>query len=138
MTYSRQPFPLSAPGTFGDPGPSFAGAIQQIRWVPGTADTGADLTISLHPRLGGRSGGTVGVANDTGHGFNVYSRVNVLGSQFTEHLRAPVGFSGGIDNTGDSGWVPYVAAGDRLRVKVINQAGATANLDGTLYVWTKE
>lgn len=109
----RQLFEFNDTGTFGDTGPSFSGFIHQLRWNPTAGDTGCDLQIAMLPKQG-----------DTGDGWLIYSKTNVLGANFSE--------------INDTGLLRTVAAGDRLRVKGINQAGVATALVGRLYVWTGE
>lgn len=109
----RQIFEFNDTGTAGDTGPAFSGFVHQLRWAndTGTAgDTGCDLQIALLPRMG-----------DTGDGWLIYSKTNVMGSNFFD--------------TNDTGLTRTAAAGDRLRVKIINQAGVATALQGRLYVW---
>lgn len=121
MTITRQLFQFNDTGTFSDTGPATWGAIRQIRWNPTGGDTGADLEISLQPRTG-----------DTGDGWLIYSKANALVSNFAHGLGQRQ-----VDSTGkaDTGLVPIYAAGDRIRPKVTNQAGATTATTGRLYVW---
>ncbi len=118
--------------THGDTGPSFFGEIMQMRWSPqdtGVADTGGDLQVGLYPELPG----------DTGLGFLIVDETDVMGLGFTRAPRQPGHAPDGTD-TGVDEYFPYVAAGDRLRVKVT--AGRTladsGQTDGTLYVWTRQ
>jgi hypothetical protein len=91
-----------------------------MRWVPTTADTGADLQIALLPKQG-----------DTGDGWLFVDDTDCLGVQFT---RVPFQQRYGADGSSDTGNdVPVIAAGDRLRVKVIPGGAACA---GRLYVWS--
>lgn len=124
----RQLFEVSTDtGTWGDTGPHFSGVIQQIRWNPTTADTGADLAIALLPRQ-----------NDTGDGWLIYNDNDSLGVDFVRGLRQPQHGSDGAPDPADTGaafGVPIVAAGDRLRVKVTPGGTAVA---GRLYVWSRD
>jgi hypothetical protein len=123
MTMTRQIFEFNDTGTAGDTGPATFGAIRQIRWNPTTADTGADLQISLLPRMG-----------DTGDGWLIYSKANVLGAQFAYALGQMA-----VDHVGktDTGLALIVTAGDRLRPKVVNQAGVATATVGRLYIWVE-
>jgi hypothetical protein len=123
MAITRQIFEFNDTGTAGDTGPATNGAIRQIRWSPTTADTGADLQIALLPRMG-----------DTGDGWLIYSRANVLGTQFVGGLGQSTLDHSGLSDTGLS---LIVAAGERLRAKVINQAGVTTATVGRLYIWVE-
>lgn len=105
----------------------FSGAVHQMHWNPDVGDTGGDLTVSLLPKSG-----------DTGDGFQIYSEVDCLGSDFTRAPRqAQHGPDGSIDpaDTGAAFGVPVVAAGDRLQVKV---TPGGSSVSGRLYVWTYE
>lgn len=112
-------------GTWGDTGPGFFGAIQQMRWNPDSMDTGADLVVMVLPKEG-----------DTGDGWVVYNDNDCLGTNFVKALRQPQHGSDGAADPADTGaafGVPIVGAGDRIRVKVIpGGAGGT----GRLYIWT--
>jgi len=123
MAITRQIFEFADTGTAGDTGPATNGIIRQIRWNPTTADTGADLQISLLPRMG-----------DTGDGWLIYSKANVLGSNFASGLGQMA-----VDHVGktDTGLYPIVAAGDRIRPKVVNQAGVATATTGRLYIWVE-
>ena len=123
MAVTRQIFEFNDTGTAGDTGPATWGAIRQIRWNPTSGDTGADLNISLLPRQG-----------DTGDGWLIYSKVNALVSNFAFGLGQMA-----VDHVGktDTGLYPIYAAGDRIRPKVVNQAGATTATVGRLYVWVE-
>lgn len=123
MTITRQVFEFNDTGTAGDTGPATFGAIRQIRWNPSAADTGADLQISLLPRVG-----------DTGDGWLIYSKANVLATQFAYGLGQLA-----VDQVGktDTGLCLIVAAGDRIRPKVVNQAGVGTATAGRLYIWVE-
>ncbi|MEY9099066.1 hypothetical protein ABIA24_001975 [Sinorhizobium fredii] len=118
---TRQIFEFNDTGRAGDTGPAVFGTIRQIRWNPTTADTGADLQISLLPRQG-----------DTGDGWLIYSKANVLGANFASALGQRAVDAAGVT---DTGLYPIYAAGERLRVKVINQAGVSTATTGRLYIW---
>lgn len=124
MGVSRQLFEFNDTGTAGDTGPATFGIIQQMRWNKISGDTGADLQIALLPKMG-----------DTGDGWLIYSKANVLVSNFARAFGQRA-----VDAAGatDTGLVPIVAAGDRIRVKVINQAGTGTALAGRLYIWTMD
>lgn len=128
MPMTRQLFNVSTDtGTWGDTGPAFNGTVMQMHWNPSTADTGADLAISLLPRSG-----------DTGDGWLIYNDNDCLGADFTRAPRQPMhGADGAADpaDTGAAFGVPIVAAGDRLRIKVTPGGAAVA---GRLYIWTQE
>lgn len=121
MTMTRQIFEFNDTGTAGDTGPSSFGFIHQMRWNPTGGDTGCDLQVSLLPRMG-----------DTGDGWLVINDTNVMGTQF---VRVPGQRQHDAAGVTDTGLVPIVMAGDRLRVKIINQAGVATALQGRLYVW---
>lgn len=124
----RQLFHVSTGmGEWADTGPAFHGAIMQMGWQPSTADTGADLQITLLPQPG-----------DSGDGWLIYNDNDCLGADFLKALRQPMHGSDGAPDPADTGaafGVPIVAAGDRLKVKVIPGGTAVA---GKLYVWTRE
>jgi hypothetical protein len=130
MPYQRMLFNINTDtGSFGDTGPPFHGEIKQVRWNPTTADTGADLKLALLPRAG-----------DTGDGFEFYNDNDVLGTNFNRVPRqvqhdadgSVALYSGAAADTGATLTAPIVAAGDRLRVKVIPGGAAVA---GRLYIW---
>jgi hypothetical protein len=121
MPIKRTRFPLSDTGTFGDTG-FLNGELAQVRWVP-TTDTGHTLTLTVMPSEG-----------DTGHGFNVLvSDSGFQSDQWTSHPRAKVV---DVNQAQDTGMVPYVAAGDKLRVKIVSTGTGTTS--GTLYVYAKD
>jgi hypothetical protein len=121
MTMTRQIFEFNDTGTAGDTGPAFFGKICQMRWNPTGGDTGADLEVSLLPKMG-----------DTGDGWLIYTKANVLVSNFAHGLGQMA-----VDRVGktDTGLYPVCGAGDRIRPKVRNQVGATAATAGRLYFW---
>lgn len=124
MAMTRQIFEFNDTGTFGDTGPATFGAIRQIRWNPtDVTDSGADLHISLLPRMG-----------DTGDGWLIYSKADVLGVQFASSIGQMA-----VDQVGktDTGLYPIVAAGDRIRPKVVNAGGVGAATVGRLYIWVE-
>lgn len=110
-------------GTQSFTGPSFMGGLMQIGWDVSTADTGADLEISLQP----------GDASDTGDGWTVYNNNDCLGADFLQPLLRNVVHANGLDTGAGGAQAPIAAAGDKLRVKVTPGGSAVA---GTLYVWT--
>lgn len=107
-------------GTQGDTGPAIFGELAQIRWNPTTADTGADLALTVLPRAG-----------DTGDGWDILSDNDCLGVNFTRVLRQDTHDPAGVSDTGSA---PIVMAGDRLRVKIVPAGGSPA---GRLYVYFK-
>lgn len=117
----RQIFEFNDTGTAGDTGPSFSGFIHQMRWNPTGGDTGCDLQVALLPRAG-----------DTGDGWLIINDANVMGAQF---VRVPGQRQQDSAGVTDTGLVPIAAAGDRLRVKIINQAGVATATAGRLYIW---
>lgn len=123
MAMTRQIFEFSDTGTAGDTGPATSGVIRQIRWNPSAADTGADLHISLLPRMG-----------DTGDGWMIYSKANVLGTQFAYALGQMAVNQVGVT---DTGLALIALAGDRIRPKVVNQAGVATATVGRLYIWVE-
>jgi hypothetical protein len=124
MPITRQVFEFNDTGTAGDTGPATHGVIRQIRWNPSAADTGADLHISLLPKQG-----------DTGDGWLIYSRANVLGAQFSGALGQRAVDQAGLQDTGQLALITL--AGDRLRPKVVNQAGTGTATVGRLYIWVE-
>lgn len=128
----RHTLNLSASGgaAGGDTGPSFHGEVSQVRWIPDTDDTGQSGTLSLS-LLMEKEG-------DTGLGFVVYSEASLnLGTDVLRYPRQPVVFSTGAGNSGDTGYVPVIAAGERLRGKVT--PGDTGMvIAGRLIVWTRD
>lgn len=123
MAMTRQIFEFSDTGTAGDTGPATSGVIRQIRWNPSAADTGADLQIALLPRMG-----------DTGDGWLIYSKANVLGTQFAYALGQMAVNQVGVT---DTGLALIALAGDRIRPKVVNQAGVATATVGRLYIWVE-
>lgn len=109
---TRHLFQLSDTGTFTDTGGPVYGQIKQIRWNPDAGDTGCDLQLTMLPRTG-----------DTGDGWIFYSKANMLGANFFD--------------TNDTGLLRTVAAGDRIQVRVINQAGVATATAGRLYVYVE-
>jgi TPP-dependent 2-oxoacid decarboxylase len=108
------------------------GEISQMRWVPTTADTGADLQVGLHIRHG-----DTGIA-DTGDGWLFYNVTDCLGTQFTKVPTQPMHGSDGSADPADTGaqfGAPIVTCGDRIRVKVIPGGSACV---GRLYIWTTD
>lgn len=121
---SKQVFVFDDTGTFGDTGPAFNGEIAQMHWQPDQADTGADLQLRLIP-----------ARSDTGDAVLVFNDNDVLNSSFT---RVPVQAGHDISglDTGVDSYYPIVGAGDRLHARVIS--GATAAVQGRLYLWIKD
>ena len=130
--YNRQLFTITtdtgvaANAVKGDTGPAMFGEIMQVRVLPREADTGGDLEIGLYPTQG-----------DTGDGFLIYNDNDSLGVASLIAPRQSITVAG--DGTNDTGWAPYVAAGDHLRVKV--RAGRVVAAGGTnqvrVMVWSK-
>lgn len=122
---TRQLFevPLNAgdTGTQGDTGPMTFGEIAQVRWNPTTADTGADLTITVLPRAG-----------DTGDGWDILADNDSLGVNFVKVPRQDTHDLAGVSDTGSA---PIVLGGDRLRVKIVPAGGSPA---GRLYIYIRE
>lgn len=111
-------------GAASDTGPPIWGTIRQIGWNAETNDTGGDLSIRLMPAG----------SSDTGLSFLIYSDNDVLGTDFIRPLVHnafdATGFDSGVDE-----YRAYVAAGDRLSVKV--DAGEPP-VKGIVYVWVDE
>ena len=120
---TRQLFEVAADtGTWIDTGPAVNGALLQVRWNPtGTADTGADLLLSVRPSNG-----------DTGLMWDILNDNDCLGVDFVRGLRQRLH---GSDGAVDTGAGPIVLAGDRIRVKVT--PGGTSAI-GKLYIWTTD
>lgn len=107
-------------GRWVDTGQPVSGGLVQMRWVPDTADTGADLKLTLLPR-------TV----DTGDGWAFYDDNDCLGAQFTKVPVQPAHQSDGLD-TGADFSTAIAFAGDRPRVEVTPGGAAVV---GRLYLW---
>jgi hypothetical protein len=105
---------------FTDTGPGVNGAILQMRWYPTVVDTGGDLRVDL-----------LVDERDTGKSIVVYNDNDCLGAAFTRVPTQPQNHPDGAD-TGASSDVPFVAAGERLRVTIT--PGGTS-IAGQLYVW---
>lgn len=116
----RVPTNAGDTGTQGDTGPPLTGELMQLHWNPTTADTGGDLTIAVLPR-----------EDDTGDGWNIYSKTDILGSNFTAAPMQRIFDAAGLS---DTGMTPIVFAGDRLRIKIVPAGGSPA---GRLYVYTR-
>lgn len=118
----RQVFSVSTDtGRWSQVGAPVSGGLVQMRWVPDTADTGADLKLTLLPKAGA----------DTGDGWAFYDNNDCLGAQFTQ---VPVQSShqgDGLD-TGSDQMMSIAFAGDAPRVEVIPGGAAVA---GRLYLW---
>ena len=99
------------------------GEIRQLRWNPTSIDTGADLYVALVPKAG-----------DTGDAFQIYNNNDCLGANFTHFPTQQTHHSDGVD-TGSTTEEYFVAAGDRLRIKVLPGQGECA---GRLYVYVKD
>jgi hypothetical protein len=110
-------------GTQGDTGPALNGIIHQCRWSPTTVDTGADLYLALLTQMG-----------DTAGGMQMISDNDCLGAGFTKQLTFPQTHQDGFD-TGASADVPFVAAGERPRLKVTPGGAAVA---GKLYLYIED
>jgi hypothetical protein len=123
---NRHRFDISGSSSaFSDTGPHINGAILQMRWYPTTADTGGDLAIDLMPSTD---------PNDTGFAWTFFNDNDCLGAAFTKVPTQPMHHSDGFD-TGASGDVPIVAAGERLRVRITPGGSSIA---GKLWVWWVE
>lgn len=107
----------------GDTGQVIWGEVRQIRWNPTSVDTGGDLYIALLPKMG-----------DSGDGFAILNDNDCLGANFTRWLGYPTSHLEGTDTGRGTGACP-VAAGDRLRIKVLP---GQAECRGRLYVYVKE
>lgn len=106
-------------GDWTDTGPSFAGEVKQLQYVPdGTAplDTGCDIDIVLAQS-----------------GAPVANYDNIGGAGFTKRPSIPVADTGGALVTALRS--PPVSAGEALRVSVAQSANAVGQKRGTLYVW---
>jgi hypothetical protein len=126
MPMQRQLYQVSTDtGSWSDTGLPIMGEIRQIGWQPSTPDTGGDVVVTLLPQPG-----------DSGDGWVIAAYPDCLGGDFLRAPRIPQhGIDGNPDpaDTGAAFGVPVVAAGDRLRVRIIPGGSAVA---GKLYVWT--
>jgi hypothetical protein len=110
----RQVFEVSTDtGRWSRAGSPVSGGLVQMRWVPSTADTGADLKVTLLPRT-----------DDTGDN-------DCLGAQFTKVPTQASHQEDGRD-TGSDQQALVGFAGDRPRVEVTPGGAAVA---GRLYLW---
>ena len=106
----------------------------------GPAVWGELMGLYLLPQAGGDTGGTVTVTiplrdSDTGDARTVLSGV-VLTTGVREWAPVkPVSFSSGVGNSGDTGWLPVVLAGETLRA--IGKSGTT-KFFGHLFAWIKQ
>lgn len=100
------------------------GEIMQIRWAVQGAfvDTGADIYVALCPKEA-----------DTGDGFQVLSRNDILGANRTWLIGNQMVHNDAFD-TGATTEGRFVAAGERLRIKVLP---GQAECRGRLYVYVK-
>jgi len=115
---------ISDTGTFGDTG-FINGELMQLRWVP-TTDTGHSLVVTIHPSEG-----------DTGHGFQVWtSDSGEQSDQYVAHPRASPQHGSGVNGASDTGFVPYVGAGDKISIK--GTATGTGTTSGTFYIYYRE
>jgi hypothetical protein len=107
----------------GDTGHDIWGEIRQLRWNPTAADTGAGLYVALLPKMG-----------DSGDGFQVVNYTKGLNANWTRHPTQQVHHSDGLD-TGATTEAFFVAAGERLRIKVTPGQNLCT---GRLYVYVKD
>ena len=107
-------------GRWSQAGPAISGGLVQMRWVPSTADTGADLKLTLLPR-----------ADDSGDGWAFFDDNDCLGVQFTKVPIQAIHQSDGLD-TGADNSSAVAFCGDRLQVEVTPGGAAVV---GNLYVW---
>lgn len=124
MTIHRHTLQIAAASSSvsaGDTGPYFNGAILQMQWAPTTADTGADLTLTL-----------LAADGDTTGSVDFYNDNDCLGAGFLKSPRLSAHAGDGLDTGADSS-VPVVSAGQRVRAKAA--PGGNATLAGTLYIW---
>lgn len=112
-------------GKQGDTGPQVWGELMGLYLVPQAGgDTGGTLTVTIPVR-----------ESDTGDSRTVLgAAVVTLGAQEWQP-RKPVVFTTGVGNSGDTGWVPVVLAGETLRA--IGKSGTT-KFFGHLYAWIKQ
>jgi hypothetical protein len=127
---TRQRFDVNVSGgvTFQDTGPHMMGEIQQLRWWHST-DTGqvATLQVSVLPDT-----------LDTGVGWLIYDAAAAnLATQFVRATRQAVSFVTGAGNASDTGYVPVVLAGDRLKIRVAPADTGVVLTGGRLYIWIK-
>ena len=108
------------------------GAVQQVRWIPDTQDTGpANIgTLSLFMRSNKEQ--------DTGLAQLVWTEGSlVLGNDVTRCPRQPTHNSAGADlDTGGDNYVPVYAAGDVLMTRFT--PGDTGLIAGELHVVTSD
>lgn len=117
----RQVFEVSTDtGRWKHVGQPISGGLVQVRWVPDTADTGADLKLTMLPRT-----------QDTGDGWAFYNDNDCLGTQFTKVPGQAIHHSDGLDTGADDN-AAIAFAGDRLQVEVTPGGTAVA---GRLYTW---
>jgi hypothetical protein len=107
----------------GDTGKPVFGEIRQLRWNPTSVDTGGDLYVALLPKEG-----------DSGDGFQIFSKNDILGANFTRLVSQQTVHIDNFD-TGSTTEMPFVAAGERLRIKVLPGQGECR---GRLYVYVKD
>lgn len=113
--------------THGDTGPSFHGEIAQVLYShadTGTADTGANITINMVPVNGG----------DTGLGVNVLATLDVGAARRMWVPSQDVHTTAGA---ADTGFAPFVSAGDHLRVKITAGRTLDATLEQIVWVYIK-
>jgi hypothetical protein len=111
-------------GTQGDTGPALNGTIRQCRWSPTTADTGADLYLALLTQMGDTAGG-MAIVNDP----------DCLGTGFTRQSAMNQVSVDGLDTGHSLSDAPFVAAGERPRLKVTPGGAAVA---GKLYLYIED
>jgi hypothetical protein len=128
MSYQRYKFDIStdtgvSTAQSGDTGHNVVGEIRQLRWNPTANDTGAGLYIALLPKSG-----------DSGDGFAIANYTKGLNANWTRFPTQQTSHSDGLD-TGSTTEDYFVAAGDRLRIKVTPGQNLCA---GRLYVYVKK
>ena len=118
----RQSFTIASDtGSRGDTGPPAHGTIRQVRWQPTTADTGGDLYMAL-----------INAVGDTAGGFQIYNDNDCLGAAFTRQPSINQVSVDGLDSGHSLSDAPFVAAGERLRIKTV--PGATLAGKLTVYI----
>jgi hypothetical protein len=118
----RHQFAFGDTGTQTQTGVPVFGPILQMRWAWTGGDTGGSIEVALLPD-----------SEDTGLGLTILACG--LTPQFLKSPVQPTHQPDGLD-TGTIAEVPYVAAGDRLRVRRIATTGPAGV--GRLYAWVGE
>ena len=121
MAFHRKTLEFADTGTTQKDAGAVFGELLQLRWSA-TTDTGASLAVALFP---GDTGDSISLWNDTGKLDDSY--VAAIRNNPNTAL-AP--------NEADTGYAPFVAAGDRLKATVT--AKGTTAVSGKLYVYFRD